>query len=56
MKDEEDGEPYQRVDGKAMCGDCGQHWYDHPRVKKYDIMTGEEMWLVKACDGALLKT
>lgn len=47
---------YRRVNGKATCEECGQHWYDHPRKKLYDSFTGEELWLVKACDGSLLKT
>lgn len=49
-------EPYIRVDGNIVCSDCEKPYKNHPREKMYDCNDGQEMWLVRACNGSLLKT
>ncbi len=49
------GESYQRSDGNISCGHCMKPYWKHPKETKYDSFNGEEMSLVRICDGRLLK-
>ena len=48
-------EEYVRVSGDVVCSICGDIYYNHPREKKFDAWEGQEMELLRGCDGRLMK-
>lgn len=48
-------EPYIRVDGNVICDNCGEPYWKHPVEKQYDCNDGQEMHLLRGCDGKLMK-